>query len=110
MQPVYPKLEIIVADITTLKVDAIVNEANPQLLAGGGVCGAIHAAAGPELERECLRLYPRGIQPGQAVATPGYNSQAKWIIHAVPPRADASGSGDLNTLVSAYEFMAGRST
>lgn len=102
MQPIRPKLEIIVADITTLKVDAIVNAANPQLLAGGGVCGAIHAAAGPELERECVRLYPEGIQAGEAVFTQGFNAKAKWIIHAVAPRAGLTGWGDTTALEDAY--------
>ena len=84
------QLILSVADITTLNVDVIVNAANPQLRRGGGVCGAIHAAAGPELERECLSLYPDGIQPGQAVPTGGHNSRAKWIIHAVAPVSDGS--------------------
>lgn len=96
------KFEIFVADITTLNVDAMVNAANPQLLAGGGVCGAIHDAAGPALEAECLRKYPYGIDPGMAVFTKGFNSKAKWIIHAVAPRFNPEGRWPLLTLLTAY--------
>jgi len=64
--------------------DAIVNAANPQLLAGGGVCGAIHRAAGPELEAYAVRLGP--IAVGEAVITPGFRLPNRWVIHAVGPR------------------------
>lgn len=64
--------------------DAIVNAANPQLLAGGGVCGAIHRAAGPELETCAVRLAP--IAVGEAVITPGFRLSNRWVIHVVGPR------------------------
>lgn len=64
--------------------EAIVNAANPQLLAGGGVCGAIHRAAGPELEACAVRLGPVGV--GEAVITPGFRLPNRWVIHVVGPR------------------------
>jgi O-acetyl-ADP-ribose deacetylase (regulator of RNase III) len=64
--------------------DAIVNAANPQLLAGGGVCGAIHRAAGPKLEDCAVKLGPIGV--GEAVVTPGFDLPNRWVIHVVGPR------------------------
>lgn len=74
-------IEIVTGDITAQDVDAIVNSANPCMLAGGGVCGAIHKAAGNELEQECIVI--GHVDAGNAVVTGGYKLKAKHIIHAV---------------------------
>ena len=77
-------ISILKGDISVQQVDAIVNSANPSLLAGGGVCGAIHKAAGPELEVACKEIGRCGV--GTAVITPAFNLPAKFVIHAVGPR------------------------
>ncbi len=77
------EIKVIKGDITTLGTDAIVNAANESLLAGGGVCGAIHAAAGPELQDACRQI--GYCATGDATITPGFKLPAKWVIHAVGP-------------------------
>ena len=94
------RLEATQGDITKEDVDAIVNAANSGLARGGGVCGAIFAAAGPELDGACAAL--GGCPTGDAKATPGFRLPARWIIHAVGPVWHGGDRGEPDLLASAY--------
>ena len=94
------RVSIVEANIVTLDVDAIVNAANSSLLCGGGVDGAIHRAAGPELVAECRML--NGCRTGEAKITKGHRLKARHVIHTVGPVWNGGGHGEADLLVSCY--------
>ena len=96
------RIELVLADITTLEVDAIVNAANASLRGGGGVDGAIHRAAGPQLAREAGRHAP--LATGDAVATSAFRLRPRiqWVVHTVGPVWQGGGDGEADLLASCY--------
>ena len=99
------ELKIVKTDITTLKVDAVVNAANPSLMGGGGVDGAIHRAGGPDILEECKAIIARNgrCKPGEAVITTAGRLPARFLIHTVGPVWHGGGKGEARLLASCYE-------
>jgi len=95
-------LAVTPGDITRFEADAIINAANSAFAAGGGVDGAIRAAAGPELSGEMRRRYPSGSPTGSAVSTEAYALPARWVIHCVGPVWSGGGQDKIDLLASAY--------
>ena len=95
------RLEVVEGDITRQDVDAVVNAANRGMRGGGGVDGAIHAAAGPGLLRECVERFPDGLATGEAGWTTGHELAARWVIHVVGPNYRA-GERDRSLIESCY--------
>ncbi|MCS7113878.1 MAG: O-acetyl-ADP-ribose deacetylase [Nitrososphaerota archaeon] len=100
------RIRIVQGDITEMETDAIVNAANPSLMGGGGVDGAIHRKGGPKILEECKRIrateWPDGLPTGKAVITTGGNLKAKYVIHTVGPVWRGGGSGEAELLADAY--------
>lgn len=100
------KVELVRGDITRQQVDAVVNAANPTLMGGGGVDGAIHRVGGPAILEECQRIREtlpgRRLPPGEAVVTTGGNLPARYVIHTVGPIWQGGGAGEDETLARAY--------
>jgi len=100
------KLRLVQGDITEMETDAIVNAANPSLMGGGGVDGAIHRKGGPKILEECKRIrateWPNGLPTGKAVITSGGNLKAKYVIHTVGPIWRGGNSGEPELLAEAY--------
>lgn len=101
------RVVVSVADITQEEVEAIVNAANPSLMGGGGVDGAIHRAGGPRILQECKiirqTLYPEGLPTGEAVITTGGDLKAKWVIHTVGPIYGGHGGQEQKLLRNCYQ-------
>ena len=99
-------VQVVVGDITSQRVDAIVNAANSSLMGGGGVDGAIHRAGGPTILAECVKIrrtqYPQGLPTGEAVITSAGNLPSKFIIHTVGPVYGKHGGGGANLLAACY--------